>query len=846
VPLPMGAWARSERHPDWMKFCRAMKDDTSVDASLEATAASAEDARNENFGEETVDVVSRCGFKMETHFRMHKDADIRDVARAPADVDLKDLSLAASAMEMPGGASCSGITTASPDKPHVDISRVEEYLIEGRVRAQSAERHVYREQAKKVVKAEAANVKSAMPTVIRGRNLAPPIDSIRFEAALKTNAGAATRDQQLETQVNLGAILDGSTLGDRECALRRFKPALIDAQNRKQELLHLIEKATELSVTSLHIIKDPQVSSRHLRALIKGGVGVTDCPKWCLAWLRAGLQRDTDAEAPVEDIPSQARDDLLNYLILPMVKEGESALTQIKELRKILAALLCAVILGTLGDHSLDSVACIGVDLTNFRKMLHGEVDRERASFSREMDDAEFWRANKNQWRRAAQVDMKGAPLMKARLAEIGQHHISSTIRATSDDLHRWFVACRSGTAISIVMAVVEAATGTADKYTTATGTERGSLVGELLETQAGLTRFDQLFANKSSPKRVRELFEDGLATLLDAIREMAEKAPQTAACNSILKVPKDFVGNTDKGNAASEIRVALLSNSKVKFSTAEHYDDIFKAFGAAANHDFLKYRPGSDDDLKTARMINFGGDVEFLRELCKLAALDAHGVLSRMGGAAQQVTNDDGPNYYNHLVKAISTTNARAAASAKLGANKRGVTPQMALDQYRDADVEQAHTELQNHCANLAKLAFFNEEEVCWKRGLSGDSPLEDARGQARASIFSAKGLAAKTRKAIGDIERAKKNLTDTAVSHKKDLLPTQHATIDNAMKTQPLAHKARLEAGALQILFDEKQTMAGKTTAVTSLLDLLPQARVSIRDFHVAAQKSFNELPQ
>eukprot|EP00959_Pyramimonas_sp_CCMP1952_P043785 915043-Pyramimonas_sp.AAC.1 len=128
------------------------------------------------------------------------------------------------------------------------------------------------------------------------------------------------------------------------------------------------------------------------------------------------------------------------------------------------------------------------------------------------MDEEEFWLTNKNQWRRAAQADMKEAPLMKERLAAIGQHQTSSMIEATISDLHRWFVACRSGATIPIVKAVIDAATAIADKCSKATGTERESLARELLGTKAQLTRLEQLFTDNASPKKVRDLFEDDLA----------------------------------------------------------------------------------------------------------------------------------------------------------------------------------------------------------------------------------------------------------------------------------------------------------------------------------------------
>eukprot|EP00959_Pyramimonas_sp_CCMP1952_P144589 3026243-Pyramimonas_sp.AAC.1 len=108
---------------------------------------------------------------------------------------------------------------------------------------------------------------------------------------------------------------------------------------------------------------------------------------------------------------------------------------------------------------------------------------------------------------------------------------------------------------------------------------------------------------------------------------------------------------------------------------------------------------------MKTVGMTNFGGVVEFVRELCELAdpaeedqrfhslegrlaflrsfyeALHAYGVLARMGGAYQQSTNDGGSNFYNHLAKAMSTINARVNASTNMDVDENGVIPQMDLE---------------------------------------------------------------------------------------------------------------------------------------------------------------------
>eukprot|EP00959_Pyramimonas_sp_CCMP1952_P155548 3254067-Pyramimonas_sp.AAC.1 len=59
----------------------------------------------------------------------------------------------------------------------------------------------------------------------------------------------------------------------------------------------------------------------------------------------------------------------------------------------------------TLSDHSVDAASSIEVPLGDFRKMLHGEHDKEWVSFSRAMDDHDYWKYQKGEWRRAAQGD---------------------------------------------------------------------------------------------------------------------------------------------------------------------------------------------------------------------------------------------------------------------------------------------------------------------------------------------------------------------------------------------------------------------------------------------------------
>ncbi|CAK0829121.1 unnamed protein product, partial [Prorocentrum cordatum] len=476
-----------------------------------------------------------------------------------------------------------------------------------------------------------------------------------------------------------------------------------------------------------------------------------------------------------------ARDDALNCIFLPLIKKGHAATPQIKQLRAILAngricksganqgvvdsreaALLRATVLDTLGDHSLETVARIRVDLAEFRKMQHGGFDKEWASFSREMDEIAFWCANKNQWRRAGQADMKEAPLMKERL---------------------------------------EAADGIAEACAKASEHEREPLHGDLIETKMEPARLEDMFTKNCAPKEVADLFEETLSTVMER---------------------------------------ALRYNVAVKFATAEHCVEIFTAVGQIANHYFLTCKPASNEDVMGFDLVNFGANVELARELCDLAdpaeenqrfhslqgrlaflssiaeALDSCRAMSRIGSAVEQVTNDGGHCFSERLVKASIAAKARAAARSRQGVHENGFIPQKTFDasmrfamqkvgdwirKYQEADVEQDRIELQDAHASLAKLAFFfDDEEVGWKRGLSGDAGVDDALAQARRTVFLIKGLAAKTMTAIDDAEKCNNNLEDTAAKCTKDLLPIQQETVDKAIEGIRLANVPRFEAGAMQ----------------------------------------------
>eukprot|EP00959_Pyramimonas_sp_CCMP1952_P436492 9140190-Pyramimonas_sp.AAC.1 len=170
---------------------------------------------------------------------------------------------------------------------------------------------------------------------------------------------------QLEDECDIPMILDGEKLGDREYALRRFSPRVPDAKSRKQVLSELIEAASQMSTSNLHMLRDRrEMKQINLQKFKKAKVDFQRCPKWCFAWVAEELMTTItapdiwdmidphidgdlifDPAAPklatiyvpdFEALLSTAKDHALNYLLLPLVQSGSTALDVIQELRVIL------------------------------------------------------------------------------------------------------------------------------------------------------------------------------------------------------------------------------------------------------------------------------------------------------------------------------------------------------------------------------------------------------------------------------------------------------------------------------------------------------------------------------
>eukprot|EP00959_Pyramimonas_sp_CCMP1952_P010057 209866-Pyramimonas_sp.AAC.1 len=90
--------------------------------------------------------------------------------------------------------------------------------------------------------------------------------------------------------------------------------------------------------------------------------------------------------------------------------------------------------------------------------MLHGEF-KEWASFSRALDDSEYWKAEKSEWRRAAQGDMTekdNIVAMQARLDD-PENIDTQTFTDCATSLTKWLKCCRSGTVVPVLQAYLKA-----------------------------------------------------------------------------------------------------------------------------------------------------------------------------------------------------------------------------------------------------------------------------------------------------------------------------------------------------------------------------------------------------
>eukprot|EP00959_Pyramimonas_sp_CCMP1952_P447639 9373150-Pyramimonas_sp.AAC.1 len=116
---------------------------------------------------------------------------------------------------------------------------------------------------------------------------------------------------------------------------------------------------------------------------------------------------------------THARDHALNYLLLPIISAGNQELDVARELRPLLkdevkkAAgtsidglkefyenfQVCLVIIDAISEHSAEAPGAIEVDKTKFRQMLHGDCDKEWACFARALDQNDYWKFEKSEWR---------------------------------------------------------------------------------------------------------------------------------------------------------------------------------------------------------------------------------------------------------------------------------------------------------------------------------------------------------------------------------------------------------------------------------------------------------------
>ncbi|CAK0838387.1 unnamed protein product, partial [Prorocentrum cordatum] len=1036
-------WAWKEKHPSWPKFCQQPNQEKTLNDQFEVSAECAEDARNKAFDEESVDIVSRCGFRMAHHFRVWKEQPFREATSMPADVEPKDLDLKASSIKFPSGASVDGYVTVNPDKPFVDVDRIEEYFVERRSQSLTEARHVLRDQGKKMFKAEISTLKAKMPTAIRGRTAPPTLGSIAFEAKVKSDgkggiqpqqhpgggpfvnqgsrghaadsaadslpasvpedsgSGVAaaglhdlTRDaagrgegagdsksqtqgekdlqglqvdsskppsgkaassaggmealskprspaavdemeriRQLETDCDIAKILEGYKLGDREYAVTRFSPKQPNAKDRRDALIEVIETAKQISTHNMHNLRGKNdLKTKYTNELKKNSVNFQSCPKWCRTLVSETLHANLDLDAvwdiinpfaEAEDGPVKfdlacpklsgvadeldvtiniARDHALNYLLIPIIQNKTNQLDTAKgprsTLRECVRASLglpqeikkfykdmqvCAAILDTISDHSAEAVASIEVDLADFRKMLHGDYDKEWSSFACALDSDDYWRQEKIEWRRASQGDLQEMEnITVTRQSLEGEVSDVTVFTKTVASLMKWFTICRSSTPTPAMHDFFSAAEQFMDRHALLTDEENAPKMDQFNSLLTGLLELDNCSSKGEAREGVTRTFGPRLHRLVERVRELQSQVSKSVSSSANLQALQKAAVVETMSAQAKIVKTELGQLGSVRFSDPPRLSIIFNVVDAMAATACNNIKMDTATDIDDFLVDEVADMLELTTKVCDLAGCDdeeqringaarrvklmtivlnttrALKELVQFGNAAEQVSNTEGTKAYQCLKGTVGElkkmrslmddqpggTHGNFISIAQIK-NKFGYLLATAAGttlSFENADIDSTLADATEYQNRLKSIVSFGNVDRGWRAGLDDCAEWTAVVKHARSVVFATKGLAAKVGSAITALEKAITNVRDTCKSYEQD---GKCDEIARAMeKTIHLARLTQMEAAAIQKIRDnESSSTEVRATAIQNVLDVLPENGIAQNEFHLAVQKKLNE---
>ncbi|CAK0857569.1 unnamed protein product [Prorocentrum cordatum] len=864
----------SEKHPSWPKFCNQLNQDKNLDEQFERCCKCSEDSRQKTFAEETVDIVNRSGFRMCSHFRVWNEDSLRDATSMPTDVEPKDLDLKISSIKFPIGMSALGRAARGAASTAGDP-----------------------DSASKLGKA--------------------------------TSGDDMDRIRQLEKECDIPSMLDGYRLGDREYAVRRFSPKMAIAVDRKKSLLELIEVASQMAASNLHAFRGKKdIFRQNLMELKKSSVDFQKCPKWCRAlvsetlvdaelhdvWDIINPHADDDCKfdpirpklSAIEDkasvIMTHARDHALNYLLLPIISAGNQELDVARELRPILkdevkkAAgtsidglkefyenfQVCLVIIDTISEHSAEAPGAIEVDKTKFRQMLHGDCDKEWACFARALDQNDYWKFEKSEWRRASQGDLQEKDNI-ANTRSVLQAGVSDVkvFSTAVDYLLKWFTVCRSDTPTDALHDFCAACGRYLDTADLADDTENAKHMDDFNSFLKDLLRLDACFEKGQAHEGIVKIFAQQVQRFIERIREMQARVSRTVSSSKLLTAVSNVKNATDISSAMKPVIDSLKEADRYRFHNPEHVMIIFGGVDAIASDACNNIQMGTTAEVKSLNVEEVQTMINVASKLCDLVdgddqqqsissidrslnLLDSVMKVTfslqefwNMGGPAEQLANQEGSVAYNLLKNCVGNASEKVERMPdQTGAPKGNLisiaqikdkfeflleSASRALAAYEKADVDAIVEEAKAVQTKLLSIVSFGDSEKGWKAKVDPEAPWPDVEAALRKTVFSTKGLASKVASNTDSMKKAIQSVKDALNSYGMDPATT---AIEDMEKTIALANTVRMEACTAQAIREHADSdKAAKTMAMTNVLDLFPEHGVQQNQLHRAMQQEIVE---